>query len=84
MLNFYFIEHHLSDKGVYIFTENSIEEPYNGNETTLCMELVMVVDNSMYAFLDKSLDKVHKYCKDIVNNVNSVIYKSKMDGQERI
>lgn len=54
------------------FAENSLEVPYNANETSLYIELVIVIDNGMYKFLGKSLDKTHKYCKDMVNIVNSV------------
>lgn len=52
--------------------ENSLEAPYNANETSLYIELVIVVDNGMYKFLNQDLDKTHKYCKDMINIVNSV------------
>lgn len=36
------------------------------------MELVIVIDNDIYKEMNENLDKVHKYCKDIANIINSV------------
>lgn len=55
-----------------VFTDLSLQKPYDANETSLYVELVIVVDHDMYIWLDKNVEKVHKYCKDVVNIVNSV------------
>lgn len=51
---------------------DSIREPYNANKQSSFVELVIVVDNEVYKKMDENLDKVHKYCKDLANIINSV------------
>lgn len=54
-------------------TESSVaREPYNANKQSSFVELVIVVDNDVYKEMDENLDKIHKYCKDIANIINSV------------
>lgn len=49
-----------------------MREPYNANKQSSFVELVIVVDHEVYKKMDENLDKVHKYCKDIANIINSV------------
>lgn len=49
-----------------------MREPYNANKQSSFVELVIVVDHEVYTKMDENLDKVHKYCKDIANIINSV------------
>lgn len=49
-----------------------IKEPYNANKQSSFVELVIVIDNDVYKEMNENLDKVHKYCKDIANIINSV------------
>lgn len=67
---FYFFHKKIISKLVQ--PSDSHEKPYNANEDSLYVELVIVVDNDMYNHFDKRLDKIHKYCKDTVHIVNSV------------
>lgn len=53
-------------------TESTVREPYNANRQSSFVELVIVVDNDVFKKMDENLDKVHKYCKDIANIINSV------------
>lgn len=53
-------------------SETPVHEPYNANKESSFVELVIVIDNDIYKDLNQSLDKVHKYCKDIANIINSV------------
>lgn len=53
-------------------TKSPAREPYNANKHSSFVELVIVVDNDVYKEMDENLDKIHKYCKDIANIINSV------------
>lgn len=53
-----------------------MREPYNANKQSSFVELVIVVDHEVYKKMDENLDKVHKYCKDIANIINSVSFIS--------
>lgn len=53
-------------------TELPAREPYNANKQSSFVELVIVVDSEVYKEMDENLDKIHKYCKDIANIINSV------------
>lgn len=54
-----------------------IKEPYNANRQSSFVELVLVVDNGVYKKFGEDLKAVHKYCKDMVNVINSVSWSSK-------
>lgn len=47
-------------------------EPYNSNELSSFVELVIVIDNRIYKSMDSDIDRVHRYCKDIANIINAV------------
>lgn len=47
-------------------------EPYNSNELSSFVELVIVIDNRIYKSMNSDLDRVHRYCKDIANIINAV------------
>lgn len=53
-------------------TKSPAREPYNANKQSSFVELVIVVDNDVYKEMNENLDKIHKYCKDIANIINSV------------
>lgn len=53
-------------------TKSPAREPYNANKQSSYVELVIVVDNDVYKEMNENLDKIHKYCKDIANIINSV------------
>lgn len=53
--------------------DTQIRGPYNANKHSSYVELVLVVDNKTYKFLDKNLTRVHQHCKDIANIINAVI-----------
>lgn len=44
--------------------------PYNANRHSKYVELVLVVDNSLYRKFNSDVWEVHRYCTDIVNHVN--------------
>ncbi|XP_053698665.1 zinc metalloproteinase-disintegrin-like crotastatin [Sabethes cyaneus] len=44
--------------------------PYNANRHSKFVELVLVVDNSLYNKFDSDVWKVHRYCTDVANHVN--------------
>ncbi|XP_031634876.1 disintegrin and metalloproteinase domain-containing protein 19 [Contarinia nasturtii] len=50
----------------------TVREPYNANRQSSFVELVIVVDNDVFKKMDENLDKVHNYCKDIANIINSL------------
>lgn len=52
--------------------ESTAREPYNANKQSSYVELVIVVDNDVYKDMNENLDKIHQYCKDIANIINSV------------
>lgn len=52
-----------------------IGAPYNSNEQPFIAELVIVVDNGFYREMNKKLHRVHEYCKNIANIINSVSTK---------
>lgn len=52
--------------------EAEVLEPYNANENSSCVKLVIVVDNGVYRSMDSDLEKVHHYCKDVANFMNAV------------
>ncbi|XP_055617685.1 zinc metalloproteinase-disintegrin-like EoMP06 [Toxorhynchites rutilus septentrionalis] len=47
-----------------------IAGPYNSNRHSKFVELVLVVDNSLYRKFDSDLWEVHRYCTDVVNHIN--------------
>lgn len=53
-------------------TDSPVREPYNANKQSSFVELVIVVDNEIYKEMNENLDKIHQYCKDIANIINSV------------
>lgn len=60
-------------KLILLFHSNrGVREAYNSNDQSLFLELVIVVDNDIYKKMDKNLENVHQYCKDVANIVNSV------------
>lgn len=48
-----------------------IRGPYNSNRQSSYVELVLVIDNSVFK-VHKTLAKVHEYCKALTNIVNAV------------
>ncbi|XP_062558212.1 zinc metalloproteinase-disintegrin-like protein H4 subunit A isoform X2 [Armigeres subalbatus] len=44
--------------------------PYNANRFSRFVELVLVVDNSLYRHFNSDIWNVHRYCTDVVNHVN--------------
>lgn len=48
-----------------------IRGPYNSNRQSSYVELVLVIDNSVFK-VHKTLAKVHDYCKALTNIVNAV------------
>lgn len=48
-----------------------IRGPYNSNRQSSYVELVLVIDNSVFK-VHKTLAKVHDYCKALANIVNAV------------
>ncbi|XP_058455339.1 zinc metalloproteinase-disintegrin-like EoMP06 [Malaya genurostris] len=44
--------------------------PYNANHHSKFVELVLVVDNSLYRKFDSDVWVVHRYCTDVVNHIN--------------
>lgn len=50
----------------------SLEKPYNANDRSYYIEMLIVVDNDVYNHFDKNVDRIHKYFKDVINIVNSV------------
>lgn len=49
-----------------------ITGPFNANRHSKYVELVLVVDNSLYRKFNSDVWEVHRYCTDIVNHVNMV------------
>lgn len=64
--NFYFIKLKLAQPG------DLIQKPYNANARSLYVKTIIVADYDVYNYFNKSLEKVHKYCKGVANVVNSV------------
>lgn len=52
--------------------DEDIHGPYNADEESAFIELVLVVDNEIYKKFNKNLTKVHRHCKDVINVVNAV------------
>lgn len=50
--------------------------PYNANRHSKFVELVLVVDNSLYRHFESNIWTVHRYCTDIVNHINMVSHGS--------
>lgn len=44
--------------------------PYNANRHSKFVELVLVVDNSLYRKFGSDIWEVHRYCTDVVNHIN--------------
>ncbi|XP_062703176.1 zinc metalloproteinase-disintegrin-like EoMP06 isoform X2 [Aedes albopictus] len=44
--------------------------PYNANRYSRFVELVLVVDNSLYRHFNADIWTIHRYCTDVVNHVN--------------
>ncbi|XP_022902452.2 disintegrin and metalloproteinase domain-containing protein 12 isoform X1 [Onthophagus taurus] len=53
-------------------TKTPIRGPYNANKQSRYIELILVVDNTLYKDLGENSGKVEKYCKDITNIINSL------------
>ncbi|KAL1403274.1 hypothetical protein pipiens_005739 [Culex pipiens pipiens] len=53
-------------------TPRMITGPFNANRHSKYVELVLVVDNSLYRKFNSDVWEVHRYCTDIVNHVNMV------------
>ncbi|XP_068152691.1 disintegrin and metalloproteinase domain-containing protein adm-2-like, partial [Drosophila tropicalis] len=51
-----------------------IHRPYNANQTSSYVELVLVVDHNLYISFNQDTKEVHRYCKDLVNAMN-VLYE---------
>lgn len=52
-----------------------IQEPYNANAQSSYVDLIIVIDNDIYKGMGEDTKKVHKYCKDIANIINSVCFR---------
>lgn len=51
---------------------DEIRGPYNENEQSRYVELVLVVDMDEYKEMGEDLRRVYRHCKDIANIINSV------------
>lgn len=47
-------------------------KPFNANEQSLYVELLIVVDFGVFNHFNKSTSKVQEFCKDLANIINSV------------
>ncbi|XP_055587569.1 zinc metalloproteinase-disintegrin-like EoMP06 [Uranotaenia lowii] len=52
------------------FSPNGLVGPYNANRHSKFVQLVLVVDNSLYRKLNSDVWEVHRYCTDVVNHIN--------------
>ena len=52
--------------------EGHIRGPYNANELSRYVELVLVTDKAEFEKYGHSTAKIHQRCKDIANIVNAV------------
>lgn len=52
----------------------ALKGPYNQNENSRFMELVIVIDHEEYKSFDSDLSKVYQHTKDIANIINSVSF----------
>lgn len=50
----------------------NVKGPYNSNQQSRYVELLLVVDNKEFKALDENTGKVYRHCKDIANIINSV------------
>lgn len=73
-ITFYSIIFHFSIKQHKraVRDEPRIREPYNANQQSRYVELVLVVDNKVFKSLDRDFTKVHTHCKDIANTINAL------------
>uniref|UniRef100_A0A182YLM7 Uncharacterized protein n=1 Tax=Anopheles stephensi TaxID=30069 RepID=A0A182YLM7_ANOST len=49
---------------------NTIKGPYQANAHSSYVELLLVVDNSLFRKLDQDTWKVYQYCANLVNHIN--------------
>lgn len=52
----------------------SLKGPYNQNDNSRYIELVLVVDQEEYKAFNNDLTKVYQHTKDIANIINSVSF----------
>lgn len=55
-------------------SKRSLHGPYNQNDKSRFIELVLVVDQEEYKFFNNELQKVYQHTKDIANIINSVSF----------
>lgn len=66
---------HPHSQAVPVAPAQPLLKPFNSNDESLYVELVLVYDNDMYNSFSRNTDNVHKYSKNVVNIVNSVKYR---------
>ncbi|XP_050435802.1 disintegrin and metalloproteinase domain-containing protein 28 [Adelges cooleyi] len=53
-------------------TKKAVRGPYNENDNSRYIELVLVIDQEEYKAYNSNLSEVHKHAKDIANIINSL------------